>query len=31
MSVVVEGGDVRPDDTVAVELPAPPHCPLEMV
>ena len=31
MSVVAEGGDVRPDDTVAVELPAGPHRPLEMV
>ncbi|MBY8882786.1 MOSC domain-containing protein [Actinacidiphila acidipaludis] len=31
MSVVVRGGEVRPDDTVAVELPAAPHRPLETV
>jgi MOSC domain-containing protein YiiM len=31
MSVVVTGGDVRPGDPVAVELPAAPHRPLERV
>jgi MOSC domain-containing protein YiiM len=31
MAVVVEGGDVRPGDPISVELPAPPHAPLECV
>ena len=31
MSVVCVGGDVKPGDTVAVELPALPHRPLEVV
>lgn len=31
MAVVVEGGDVRPGDAIAVELPAEPHRPLEKV
>ncbi|MEI7032788.1 MOSC domain-containing protein [Streptomyces pratensis] len=31
MSVVRQGGVVRPGDTIAVELPAPPHRPLERV
>ena len=29
MGIVLEGGEVRPGDAVAVELPAPPHRPLE--
>ena len=31
MAVVVAGGEVRPGDAIAVELPAPPHRPLEVV
>jgi MOSC domain-containing protein YiiM len=31
MAVVLAGGDVRPGDPVAVELPPPPHRPLEPV
>jgi MOSC domain-containing protein YiiM len=31
MSVVVTGGEVRPGDPIQVELPSPPHCPLEKV
>jgi hypothetical protein len=31
MAVVLAGGDVRPGDAVAVELPPPPHAPLERV
>ena len=31
MGVVVASGDVRPGDAVAVELPPPPHAPLEVV
>ncbi len=31
MAVVIAGGDVRPDDPIRVELPAPPHRPLEPV
>ncbi|MFF5970272.1 MOSC domain-containing protein [Streptomyces sp. NPDC012769] len=31
MSVVLTGGEVRPGDTIRVELPAEPHHPLEMV
>lgn len=31
MSIVVSGGDVRPGDAIAVELPAPPHRKLERV
>ena len=31
MAVVVAGGDVRPGDPIAVELPAPPHQPLAPV
>ena len=31
MGVVVAGGVVRPGDAIAVELPAPPHRPLEVV
>jgi MOSC domain-containing protein YiiM len=31
MAVVVEGGEVRPGDSIRVELPAPPHLPLEPV
>jgi MOSC domain-containing protein YiiM len=31
MTVVLAGGDVRPGDAVTVELPAPPHRPLEPV
>ncbi|GGT74359.1 MOSC domain-containing protein [Streptomyces lateritius] len=31
MSIVLTGGVVRPGDPVAIELPAGPHCPLEMV
>jgi MOSC domain-containing protein YiiM len=31
MSIVVEGGDVSPGDAIGVELPAPPHQPLQPV
>ena len=31
MAVVVTSGDVRPGDSIAVELPAPPHARLERV
>jgi MOSC domain-containing protein YiiM len=31
MAVVVAGGEVRPGDAIGVELPAPPHRPLEPV
>jgi MOSC domain-containing protein YiiM len=31
MGVVLAGGEVRPGDAIAVELPAPPHRPLEPV
>jgi hypothetical protein len=31
MAIVVTGGEVRPDDAVAVTLPAPPHVPLAPV
>jgi MOSC domain-containing protein YiiM len=31
MGVVLEGGEVRPGDPIAVELPAEPHRPLEKV
>jgi MOSC domain-containing protein YiiM len=31
MGVVRQGGTVRPGDTIAVELPAGPHRPLERV
>ncbi len=31
MAVVLAGGDVRPGDPIAVELPPPPHVPLEPV
>jgi MOSC domain-containing protein YiiM len=31
MAVVLEGGEVRPGDAIAVELPAEPHRPLEKV
>jgi MOSC domain-containing protein YiiM len=31
MAIVLEGGEVRPGDTIEVELPAPPHRPLEPV
>jgi MOSC domain-containing protein YiiM len=31
MGIVLEGGEIRPGDTVAVELPAAPHRPLEKV
>ena len=31
MAVVVEGGQVRPGDRVGIELPRPPHRPLEVV
>jgi MOSC domain-containing protein YiiM len=31
MSVVLTGGDVRPGDTITIELPAPPHEPLKPV
>ena len=31
MSIVIAGGEVRPGDTIAVELPPPPHQPLEPV
>lgn len=31
MAVVIEGGEVRPDDPIEVELPPPPHRPLERV
>jgi MOSC domain-containing protein YiiM len=31
MGVVLAGGEVRPGDAIAVELPAPPHQPLEPV
>ena len=31
MSIVVSGGDVRPGDAIRVELPAPPHHPLQPV
>jgi hypothetical protein len=31
MAVVVASGDVRPGDPIAVELPSPPHAPLEPV
>lgn len=31
MAVVVRVGDVRPGDDIAIELPAPPHRPLEVV
>jgi len=31
MSIVVEGGQVRPGDAVVVELPAGPHVPLRPV
>ncbi len=31
MGVVAAGGEVRPGDPITVELPAPPHRPLEKV
>jgi len=31
MAVVTEGGTVKPDDTIRVELPSEPHIPLEKV
>jgi len=31
MGIVLAGGDVRPGDAITVELPAPPHRPLEPV
>jgi MOSC domain-containing protein YiiM len=31
MSVVIEGGDIRPGDSIQIELPAPPHLPLQPV
>jgi MOSC domain-containing protein YiiM len=31
MSIVLAGGDVRPGDTIAIELPPPPHQPMERV
>lgn len=31
MAVVISGGEVRPGDRIAVELPPPPHRPLEVV
>jgi MOSC domain-containing protein YiiM len=31
MAVVLTSGDVRPDDTISVELPRPPHTPLDWV
>jgi len=31
MALVLDGGDVRPGDPISVELPAPPHAPLECV
>jgi MOSC domain-containing protein YiiM len=31
MGIVVAGGEVRPDDPIAVEMPEPPHTPLEPV
>ena len=31
MSVVTSGGEVRPGDRIVVELPPPPHRPLEVV
>jgi len=31
MAIVVTGGDVRPGDPIAVELPPPPHARLERV
>jgi MOSC domain-containing protein YiiM len=31
MAIVLAGGEVRPGDPVAVELPAPPHRPLQPV
>jgi MOSC domain-containing protein YiiM len=31
MAVVLTGGEVRPGDTIAVELPRPPHAPLAPV
>jgi MOSC domain-containing protein YiiM len=31
MSIVLAGGDVRPGDTIGVELPPPPHQPLDRV
>jgi MOSC domain-containing protein YiiM len=31
MGIVLEGGDVRPGDSIRLELPPEPHCPLEPV
>jgi MOSC domain-containing protein YiiM len=31
MGVVLVGGEVRPGDAISIELPAPPHRPLEPV
>ena len=31
MAIVLSGGEVRPGDRIAVELPATPHRPLEAV
>ena len=31
MAVVLDGGEVRPGDAIAVVLPSPPHMPLEPV
>jgi MOSC domain-containing protein YiiM len=31
MAIVVTGGEVCPGDPIAVELPPPPHAPLEQV
>jgi len=31
MGIVIAGGDVRPGDPITVELPPPPHRPLEPV
>lgn len=31
MSIVLVGGEVRPDDAITIEMPSPPHRPLEVV
>jgi MOSC domain-containing protein YiiM len=31
MSIVLAGGDVRPGDAIEIELPPPPHQPLDRV
>ncbi len=31
MSIVLTGGDIRPGDPIEIELPPPPHLPMERV